>query len=276
MAEWAGDRRLPSCRDWWLGDARNPGLMEGLLQSVPDAEWFLRRPPAGMSEQQIKEELVRRVVLNGPRRYGVGGPDSGLLAGLAALAAGSGLASGLATLGASSGVLGFAASTAVGATAYIGSEALGLYARLHILRRIAPMAQSLILMVLYMLLGAYMFLTLYSVGAALRIMVMVVAVRLFSMMFGVSNFLDDALIDAMYPGLTLADAGRWDIDRIALGYLTMTLHLLLPLGLLWVVYSTGGYAMRGLDALGPSSDPTGIGIAGRIGASSMVRNIGRR
>ena len=135
------------------------------------------------------------------------------------------------------------------------------------------MAQSLMLMVLYMLLGAYLFLTFYSLTAALRIMIMVVAVRLFSMMFGISNFLDDALIDAMYPGMKLGDAGRWEVDRIALGCGTMALHMLLPLGMLWVIYAAGNAAMRGLDALGPSSDPTGIGNAGRISTLGMGRNI---
>lgn len=276
VPEWEGSKQLPSCREWWLGNGQNQGLMESLLEYVPDTDWFLKHLKDSMPEQQIKEEIVRMTILNGPRRYGISSPDAGILAGIAGLAAGSGIASGLATWAASASFTGFLASTAIGATAYIGSEALGLYARLHILRRIAPMAQSLILMVLYMLLGAYMFLTLYSLGAAIRILAMIVAVRLFSLMFGISAFLDDALIDAMYPGMTLADAGRWDIDRIALGYLTMALHLLLPLGLLWVVYSTGGYAMRGLDALGPSSDPTGIGMAGRFSTAGMTRNIGRR
>ena len=45
----------------------------------------------------VEEQLVRMTIVNGPRRYGVGGPDSEILAGLAALAAGSGIASGLAT-----------------------------------------------------------------------------------------------------------------------------------------------------------------------------------
>ena len=71
-------------------------------------------------------------------------------------------------------------------------------------------------------------------------------------------------------------AGRWEVDRVALGYVTMSLHLLLPLGLLWVVYAAGGYAMRGLDALGPSADPTGIGVATRVSTGGMARNISRR
>ena len=176
-------------------------------------------------------------IVNGPRRYGIGGPDSEILAGLAALAAGSGIASGLGTWAATASFGGFLASTAI---------------------------------------GAYLFLTLYSLGPALRIMTLIVSVRLFSLMFGISSFLDDALIDAMYPGMKLADAGRWEVDRVALGYVTMSLHLLLPLGLLWVVYAAGGYAMRGLDALGPSADPTGIGMATRVGTSGMARNISRR
>lgn len=57
---------------------------------------------------------------------------------------------------------------------------------------------------------------------------------------------------------------------------TMALHLLLPLGLLWVIYAAGGYALRGLDALGPSADPTGIGMATRVSTGGMARNISRR
>ena len=273
---WRGDRQLPVCRDWWLGDADNPGLMRSLLPHIPDVDWFVRNLAHRHPRAFVEEQLVRMTIVNGPRRYGIGGPDNEILAGLAALAAGSGIASGLATWAASASLGGFLVSTAVGATAFIGSEALGLYARLHILRRIAPMAQSLMLMVLYMLLGAYLFLTLYGLGPALRIMMLIVAVRLFSMMFGISSFLDDALIDAMYPGMKLADAGRWEVDRVALGYVTMALHLLLPLGLLWVVYAAGGYALRGLDALGPSADPTGIGMATRISTGGMARNLSRR
>lgn len=275
VKRWQGAHRLPACRDWWLGDGENEGLLKILVRFVPDMDWIADFTKGTYSRDVIEEEMVRNTILNGPRRYGIGGPDNEILAGLAAFAAGSGLASGLAAWAASGSLAAFTLSTAVGATAFVGSEALGLYARLHIMRRIAPMAQSLMLMVLYMLLGAYLFLTFYSLTAAMRIMTMMVAVRLFSMMFGISNFLDDALIDAMYPGMKLGDAGRWEVDRVALGYGTMALHMLLPLGLLWVVYAAGNAAMRGMDALGPSSDPTGIGNSARVSTLGMARNMKR-
>ena len=275
VARWVGDRQLPVCRDWWLGDGANTGLMRLLVQYVPDMDWIAEMTQHAHSREFVEEQMVRSTILNGARRYGVSGPDDEILAGLGALAVGSGLASGWTAWAATASFSGFLLSTAVGATAFVGSEALGLYARLHIMRRLAPMAQSLMLMVLYMLLGGYMFLTLYSLTAALRLMIMMVAIRLFSMMFGISNFLDDALIDAMYPGMKLGDPGRWAIDRVALGYGTMALHMLLPLGLLWVVYAAGNFAMRGLDALGPASDPTGMGIAGRAGVMGMGRNLNR-
>ena len=277
VKNWKGDKQLPICRDWWLGNSENSGLMNTLVQYIPDMEFMVDLTRGQYTREFLEEQMVRNTILNGARRYGgLGGPDQEVMAGVAALAAGSGIASGLATWAATTSLSGFFLSAAVGTTAFIGSEALGLYARLHILRRIAPMAQSLMLMVIYMLLGAYLFLTLYSLTSALRIMTMMVAVRLFSMMFGISNFLDDTLIDAMYPGMKLGDSGRWDVDRIALGYATMTLHLLLPLGLLWMVYAAGNFAMRGLDALGPSADPTGIGGAGRVSAVGMGRNLNRK
>ena len=276
VKNWQGDRGLPACNEWWLGNSRNEGLMQKLIRFVPDMDAIVKLAEGSRySKEFMEEQMVRNTILNGPRRYGIGGPDNEILAGLAAFAAGSGLASGLATWAASGSFSAFTLSTVVGATAFVGSEALGLYARLHIMRRIAPMAQSLMLMVLYMLAGAYLFLTFYSLSAALRFTTLLVAVRLFSMMFGISNFLDDELIDAMYPGMKLGDAGRWEVDRIALGYGTMALHMLLPLGLLWVVYAAGNAGMRGLDALGPSSDPTGIGNSARASTLGMGRNMKR-
>ena len=275
VRRWKGTKQLPVCRDWWLGEGVNEGLMKTLVQFVPDMDHIAEIMGGSYPRDFMEEQMVRNTILNGARRYGIGGPDNEILAGLAAFAAGSGLASGVASWAATGSLSGFALSTAIGATTFVGSEALGLYARLHIMRRIAPMAQSLMLMVLYMLLGAYLFLTAYNFTAAMRIMIMIVAVRMFSMMFGISNFLDDALIDAMYPGMKLGDAGRWEIDRIALGYGTMALHMLLPLGMLWVIYAAGNASMRGLDALGPSADPTGIGNAGRISAVGMGRNMKR-
>jgi len=277
VKRWQGSQKLPACRDWWLGDEDNAGLKPLLLQFIPDKEWLVElfAEKGNYSEEFIEETALRSIIINGARRYGVLGPDKEILAGLAAFSAGSGIASGLATWAATSSFSAFLVSTFVGAGAYIGSEALGLYARLHIMRRMAPMAQSLMLMVLYMLLGAYLFMTLYSFGAVIRILSLIMAVRMFSMMFGISNFLDDTLIDAMYPGMVISDVGRWEVDRIALGYGTMALHMLLPLGLLWLVYSAGNAAMRGLDALGPSSDPTGVGLASRASTSGMARNITR-
>ncbi len=275
---WRGSQQLPVCRDWWLGDADNEGLKPRLLQFIPDRKWLLEvfAGKGNYTEEYIEEAALRSIILNGARRYGVLGPDKEILAGLAAFSAGSGVASGLATWAATSSFSGFVVSSIVGAGAFIGSEALGLYARLHIMRRMAPMAQSLMLMVLYMLVGAYLFLSFYSFSAVIRVASVMMAVRLFSMMFGISNFLDDSLIDAMYPGMVISDVGRWEVDRIALGYGTMALHMLLPLGLLWVVYAAGNAGMRGLDALGPSSDPTGMGLAARSSTISMARNMNRR
>ena len=278
VKRWNGAKQLPACRDWWLGDADNEGLRPQLLQFIPDREWLVEMfaNKGNYTPEYIEETALRSVILNGARRYGVLGPDKEILAGLAAFSAGSGISSGLATWAATGSFSGFLVSTVVGAGAFIGSEAVGLYARLHIMRRMAPMAQSLMLMVMYMLMGAYLFLSFYSFAAVIRVTAVLMAVRLFSMMFGISNFLDDALIDAMYPGMLLSDVGRWEVDRIALGYGTMALHMLLPLGLLWVVYAAGNASMRGLDALGPSADPTGIGASARYSVSGMARNMNRR
>ncbi len=275
VVRWQGDQQLPVCRDWWLGDAGNEGLRDRLLRIAPHREKIDEWVIGSYTREEVEDLVIRNAIINESHWHKGEAPDKEIWAGLAAFAAGSGFASGWATWAATTSFSSFLLSSFVGATAFVGSEALGLYARLHIMRRLAPMAQSFMLMVVYMLLGFYLFLTLYSFAAAARIMLMMIGIRMFSMMFGISNYLDDALIDAMYPSMKLIDEGRWEIDRIALGYATMALHMLLPLGLLWVIYAGGNFALRGLDALGPSSDPTGMGISGRASTIGMARNINR-
>ena len=91
--------------------------------------------------------------------------------------------------------------------------------------------------------------------------------------------LGDMLRVKPLPGFQVGggySCGKFDFRHQMQDILGWLEGLLLPLGLLWVVYAAGGYAMRGLDALGPSADPTGIGMATRVGTGGMARNISRR
>jgi hypothetical protein len=157
------------------------------------------------------------------------------------------------------------------------------YVAISIIRPSLPMVQAIVLMAIYMFLGLYLILSRYSLNAMVLGAIAIFTVKFWSVMWFITDWLDDHLILSMYPNanslmefLGSAVSGE-AIKRLVLNLIILGLYIGLPLiwsaMMAWVGIRVGA----GLsDAkAGAVSHPQAAGAAGAsVGAALLTRSAG--
>jgi len=180
------------------------------------------------------------------------------------------------------GALGVATSWAAGLNpaglAVAGGAALAMTKplvdfnmKLKIVKEAAPIMQSLVLMIIFMLLPLYLVFSEYRVESTVTALLLVFVMSFFTAMFQVAEYIDDALFTAMYPDVSLfGSIATADYHRLLLDMASMLLYVVAPMLLLYLVTMAG----HNVSAAGGA----GSGATNKIGdaGGGGVKDVGGR
>lgn len=242
---------LPSCQQWWSDPAK--GLKSQLLANI-DAG--LRLDVAKLypraSPEEIQEQLLRALLTNEEgrvRRWGIAS-DYSNMSGNAPLAPLSGFA--LTVLQQA----GIALGTAV--------EGATHYPKMRMLRKAIPIAVSLMLCGIYMLLPWVLLMGAYRVGPVVTASVAIFALTYIDFLMTAAQWLDNKMLKSLTGTEITALAQITDLEaKFAVDFVTSVLYIGLPA--LWLIV-LGWVGVKGMTAIGSATDNLSA-AAGRTGAT---------
>ncbi len=268
----AGTAGRPYCDEWWSNNVQ--GLEGKLLGSVEAAKVVSGGLDTSLSiyqntknmisdaytttlytDDEIEDMVVQRyVVLDPPEMVGGWGGQS--FADLtpsttAQTAEGFGLA---AAGGVAAGVMYTAgsapASLAAGATALsVANSFAGFYTMMFVLKSAAPMLQAVLLMMIYSLLLIYLVVSEYEVDNVITVLFLMLAVRFFTPLWAMADYLDAQLFTALFPDATwLGSTITHSVERLLLDMVLTVLYVVAPMLLLHLMTMAGQNISRMGDA----------------------------
>jgi hypothetical protein len=274
----------PYCDQWWnsteIGNDGQPlGLKTKLLNSTERSStdvmgwdddrgmiWNLRRILENAYARTFTDEELERLVIS---RYADGEPprmldenwrnfDEYVEAG----AKGGGSAVGITWL---ASILGAETALPVAGLA-AGSMALSManalkdfYLTMFILKSAAPFAQAVILMMMYGLMIFYLVVSEYDIESILLMTFLILAVRFFTPLWDIADYLDANLYTAMYPNVTdqIATLATQGINRLILDMVQTVSYIVVP-GIFFLVMSMAGLKLgKGVAGMDSISSPLG-------------------
>ncbi len=128
------------------------------------------------------------------------------------------------------------------------------YLTMFLLKSAAPFAQAVILMMMYGLMIFYLVVSEYDIEAILLMTFLILAVRFFTPLWDIADYLDAELYVAMYPNVTdqIATVGTQGVNRLILDMVMTVTYIVVPGVLFFIMGMAGlklGRAMGGMDAL---------------------------
>jgi hypothetical protein len=279
----AGVPGMPYCDEWWQttqngANGQPLALQTKLLNSVEASEisvtnWDANRSFVDNVETMItngwasrtftqaeldKLIISRYVNQDTPRLIDNDLRDTDL-----GIAAGGGAAAGTAT----AVVLGVASLpvVALGATYAaidIANSLKDFYLTMFILKSAAPMAQAVILMMIYGLMIFYLVMAQYEIDSILIMTFLILAIRFFTPLWDIADYLDAQLFTAMYPDpfANLGTVFTQGVNRLMLDMVLTVTYILVPGILLAIMGIAGvkvGNAAAGMD--GTNGPMKGVG-----------------
>ncbi len=284
----AGTAGRPFCDEWWSDNVR--GLKGKLLSSVEaakvvsggfDSSLSLYQNTKNMigdaytttvySDDEIEDMVVKRYVTLDPAELvgGWGGQSfadlnpttSAQTADTIGLAVGGTLAAGAAYVAAAP------VSLAGTATALnIANSFAGFYTMMFVLKSAAPMLQAVLLMMIYCLLLIYLVVSEYEVDSVITVLFLMLAVRFFTPLWAMADYLDAQLFTALFPDATwLGSTITHSMERLLLDMVLTVLYIVAPMLLLHMVAMAGqNISKMGSDGMGANE----IKNAGRSAGGS--------
>lgn len=267
---------MPYCDEWWDtvqngADGQPLALKTKLLNSIEAsqvsvADWdpnsslldnvgtmiengWARFP---FNEDRLEELIISRyvdkdrpVILDNSLRD----TDLGLAAG------GGAVAGTLAAVAVGAAELPVVAFGAAYAAIDIANSLKDFYLTLYILKSAAPMAQAVILMMMYGLMIFYLVMSEYEIDSILLMTFLILAIRFFTPLWDIADYLDAQLFTAMYPDPfdNLGTVFTQGINRLMLDMVLTVTYILVPVILIGVMGIAGvhvGKAAAGMDAIG--------------------------
>jgi len=160
--------------------------------------------------------------------------------------------------------VGVAAATA---TISIASSLKDFYLTMYILKSAAPFAQAVILMMMYGLMIFYLVVSEYNIESILLMTFLILAVRFFTPLWDIADYLDAKLYVAIYPNLTdqLATLDTQGMNRVILDMVLTVNYIVVPAILLMVMGFAGVKAGKMVSSMDSMNSPLrGLGKAGSL------------
>ena len=133
----------------------------------------------------------------------------------------------------------------------------------------APMMQAMVLMLVYSFLPIYMILGKFEIDAMLKAAALIFSVKLFTAIFEIAHYLDQALFLAMFPDMShLGSLVTLGPKRLVYEMVVMSLYIVGPLVLLNLV-SMAGSEIRSVGDAGANANKTGSLAAGQATGSAI-------
>ncbi|MCF6256165.1 MAG: conjugal transfer protein TraG N-terminal domain-containing protein [Gammaproteobacteria bacterium] len=277
----AGTPGRPFCDEWWTDGAR--GLESKLLNSIEASretipDWDDTRTAfenivdmiigawgaATYTPDQLEDLVIKRYIESDPPEMtGRWSPPP---------SSGSGNSAGEIALGAAGvgAILFPAAGAAVGGAALatglvVAKEFAGFYTMMFVIKSAAPMLQAVLLMMIYCLLLIYLVVSEYDVDSVITALFLILAIRFFTPLWAMADYLDAQLFLAMFPDATwLGSDVTFAFERLLLDMVLTVLYIVAPLLLLYLMQMAGQNIARVGDAgMGGSKiEAVGKGVGG--------------
>lgn len=283
----AGTAGRPFCDEWWEGFGVVPGLEAKLLSSVEAAKivsdgWddtktsfqniknMISDTYTGVvyTDEEIEDLVIKRYVTSDPPVL-TGKWDkpesndlgNNLVAGTAAAAyffPAAAVATAVAVVPA-------ALATGVEIAKTFG----GFYTAMFVIKTAAPMLQAVLLMMIYALLLIYLVVSEYDVDSVITAIFLILAVRFFTSLWAVADYLDAQMFIAMFPDATwLGSDITFALERLLLDMVLTVLYVVAPILLLYLMQMAGQNISRigagGMDAGDIKGTGKGVGGSGRL------------
>jgi len=297
----AGTPGRPFCDEWWTDGTL--GLEKKLLNSVEASKDTLPDWDDNQSafanivasivaiwgeltytDDQMEDIFIQRYVASDPPEMlgGLGGATFSALgpatpwAGAEA-SLGTGVGGAAAGFGAASAILFPAVGVAAGGAALstgleVGKQFAGFYTMMFVIKSAAPMLQAVLLMMIYCLLLIYLVVSEYDVDSVITAMFLLLAVRFFTPLWALADYLDAQLFLAMFPDATwLGSDITFAIERLLLDMILTVLYIAAPVLLLAMMTMAGQNLgrMAGMGDGGMGGSVKGVGEG--VGKSGKTR-----
>lgn len=144
---------------------------------------------------------------------------------------------------------------------FASAKVAGHYTEMHTVKHAAPMAQAILLLVIYMLLSVIMVISCYDLKVLFTAFFLVIATKFFTIIWALSIYLDSSLFTAIYPDAgVLGSIDSLDFKRLILDMILTGMIVIAPL-LLTAILALAGYNFgRVAEAFGKSmSGPQSTG-----------------
>ncbi len=280
----AGTPGRPYCDEWWTEYAnQNLTLKNKLLTSVEviDADvvqWDDNRSAwenittiadnawatlPGYDQDDVDEMIIKRYVRdNMPDMDDSNSSDVGTNAGLVALGVGALVGDKIPVIGKALG----------GAGEEFASSLANVYISLWTLKQAAPKALAIILMMVYALLVFYLVMSEYEIDSVITMMFIILALRFFTPLWVIADYLDEALFTSMYFHESdgsfnllrvwneIGTVVTMGTDRLILDIVLMAFYIIIPGLLLTIMGIAGvraGNMMASMDGMGRHSNQFG-------------------
>jgi hypothetical protein len=133
------------------------------------------------------------------------------------------------------------------------------YLTMFLLKSAAPFAQAVVLMMIYGLMIFYLVVSEYDIEAILLMTFLILAVRFFTPLWDIADYLDAQLYVAMYPNVTdeIATLGTQGLNRLILDMVMTVLYIAVP-GIFFLIMSMAGLKLgKGVAGMDSLSSPLG-------------------
>jgi len=147
------------------------------------------------------------------------------------------------------------------------------YLTMFIAKSVAPMIQAVILMMLYGLMIFYLVMAEYEIDSIITMMFLILAVRFFTPLWAIADYLDASLFSAMYPDPldNIGTVFTQGLNRLFLDMVMMITYIVVPAILLAIMGMAGVNAGAMAKTMGGMDAPmrgTGRGIGKSVGKAS--------
>ncbi len=183
------------------------------------------------------------------------------------------------------GLVGDVANGIVGGAAFIGASLIpgfgdaiegvatsivGYMASLYAIQKAAPIMQAMILMLIYAFLPLYLVISKYELDAVITGAALIFVVKIMTILFAVSDYLDDSLYATMYPDMNMIGSLQTQgIDRLVLMAVVLAMYVFGPALLIYLVAMAG--VSIGQPASAGESSTKSVGNAGAGAGGSLPK-----
>ncbi len=152
----------------------------------------------------------------------------------------------------------------------VANSFASFYTMMFVLKTAAPMLQAVLLMMIYSLLLIYLVVSEYEVDSVITVLFLMLAVRFFTPLWAMADYLDAQLFTALFPDATwLGSTITHSVERLLLDMVLTVLYVVAPL-LLLAMMNMAGQRISNIGEAGMNSSKIDK-VSGQAGSSTRMR-----